>query len=189
MTTVLDIVGATILAGVLMLMVLQMNAKMTDTDFEANLEVGTQEEVTFIKEIIEHDFYKVGYHASCAILLADSTRFTFLSDMSNTGVIDTVRYYVRPGIVASNTNLKALCRVVGTGPESKLGITMLKLAYWGSDGAPKTCPVDSGSLADITSIKIQLAVESPYKVETTDTSRAMTYWEGFISPKNLRGIK
>lgn len=206
MHVILDIIGSTVVAGLILLVVFQLNHSMGNMSFQNTLDVVTQENAKTIADMINYDFYKIGYHgditsADPIVEIADSDRIKFRSDIDNNGSIDTVQYftsltpYYVPG---SATGFKQLYRNVNasTGPGARLGITSFKLTYYDTLGVLLNFPTpsDTAIRRRIRSIKIQMMVKNPIASDTTfaatlDTTFAATYWEKWISPKNLRALK
>jgi len=206
MNIMIDIVGSAVIACVILLLVFQMNQSMGSMTFQNTLDVITQENSKTIADIINFDFYKIGYGVSIdplnpAIQLADSDRITFTSDIHQRGTVDTVRYFtssVPYPIQGSTTKFKKLYRLVDTTASAgaNLGITSFRFSYYDTLGHQIVLPppTDTASLAKIKSIRIQMTVRNPISVDSTlagtfDTTFAATYWEKWISPKNLRAVK
>ena len=200
MHTMLDVVGSTILGGAVILSVVGLNGSLTNASFQNNLEIITQENVAALAGIIEHDFYKIGYRANLTspvpklpITYADSNKITFLSDMDRNGTVDVVTYYCESAAasaVGPNSNERKLFRLVNStsGTPIYIGITKFTLSYLdeNSQAINLTTPSDSVSLATIRTIKLEMQLESPC---TTEASTAATYWQKFVSPKNIRLLK
>src|SRR6266852_3864623 len=98
MTTMIDIVGSAIFAGLIILLAMQLNASTANTSLQATLDVNTQENSTTIENMINSDFYKMGYHDSLnsgnpIVELADTSSIRFRADIDGNGSVDTVRYF------------------------------------------------------------------------------------------------
>lgn len=206
MQVMIDIVGSAILAGLILLIVFQMNRSMGDMAFQNTLDVITQENSKTIADMINYDFYKIGYHDHISAVdpvveYADTNHVRFRSDIDNNGTVDTVQYYTSSTPYyehGSATPFRQLYRGVNasTGPGARLGITSFKLTYYDTLGVLLNFPTpsDTATRRRIQSIKIQMMVKNPLASDTTfaatfDTIFAATYWEKWISPKNLRALK
>jgi hypothetical protein len=199
MQYILDLIGSNMVAGVIILMILQLNMTMMNEGIQNSYEGVSQENMAVMSSIIENDFYKIGFHAKPPFFYeADSNRIGFYGDIdtNNTkGSIETVRYYTVKDDVqedATRTFYK-LFRLVNTttGEGTSLGFTTFNLTYFDSTGTElKATPLNAADRNKIVSIKIKMKLESPI-VFTDDTTRkaAASYWEKFISPKNLRRLK
>jgi len=204
----LDLIGAAVIAGMIVYSVVGLNGTMTDGAFQTTLDKITQENSQAIADLINHDFYKIGYHATLdaskpIILLADSERITFLSDIENKGVLDTVKYYtsdIVDSLDGSSLVFKKLYRTVNSasaGDGARLGLTSFKLTYFDRFGSliNLTSPTtDTIGLSNIKSVRVVMFVRNQVSADTTtvstyDTTFSSVYWEKFISPKNLRTLK
>lgn len=191
----IDTAGSIIMAGLVMLAVLKMNASLSDAGSDTNASVITQSNITAIANTITYDFYKIGYRASPAILLADSNAIIFRADLEQDGNPDTVHYWISAPLPESglNPNLEILYRSVngGTPTGATLGQTYFNLQYYDSTGARINISgadmTNLSVLARIKSIRVAITVESPNKL-MSDSTYAGAYWEEYISPKNLRTL-
>ncbi len=193
MGDMLDIISSTLIAGMLLLSVLKVNSDLTSTNSDTNMEVITQENATTIANTIAHDFFKIGYEASPAIVFADTSALTFCSQIDNNGVVDTIRYWLGAplGLSGVNPNWRTLYRIKNEEPirGASLGVTSFDLSYYDSTGQEISIPAggtsDHSILSQIKSIHIVILFQSADK---TSSGYAETYWEEFISPKNLRTL-
>ena len=168
MAAMLDLVGSFILAGFVMLMGLRLNANVANSNDSYRADVIVQESLVSLVQAIEFDFRKMGYGVAdptTVILRADSTHITFLSDVDNNGIVDTVEWYLGGSITSTpNPNDKALYRRVGQPSGSNLvgslpGVTKFTMKYLNQDGQSTTL------LGQIWIVETTLRVESPWKVQ------------------------
>jgi hypothetical protein len=150
-----------------------------------------------IARMIEYEFSRIGSGASCPspvieVATADSIAFNgnVDRDTANERVTYKVQNYTGSLTAGMNPNLKLLYRrenAVLT-PGGALGITLFKLSYYDAMGRPISFPIGGATLNTIRSVKVQLRVESAYKVNPKDPGEtyAATYWEKIISPKNIQ---
>src|SRR5512141_1401354 len=100
--TIIDIIASTIVFGSLMLMTLRLNVSQNEMMQTARGDLLVQQSIVEVTHLIEYDFRKIGYCKNTAqiitnaILLADSNRITFRTDVDNNGNVDTLRYYLGP---------------------------------------------------------------------------------------------
>jgi hypothetical protein len=200
MASMLDVIGAIILFGVVLLMTLQLNIFTAETAMQQNLTAQNQEWVTGNESglgfsgMIEYDLAQIGYGDSLApsVTLADTNRITFRADIDNNGSVDSVKYYVTnpPSIPpGGNQNLKYLFRKQNTesGLEGWVGVSQFRILYLDNMGRSLPVPVSGASLSDIRSIRVQIALESATRVKSDwDTTFASSYWETLISPANIK---
>ena len=178
-STLIDIIGSTIIGGLLLLILLRMNATAVQNNYDYNGERIVQQNLVDVVRLIEYDFRKIGYcngytnlpKQSTAIIHADSSSITFLTDVPTTsnpygdGVVDTLKYYLGSTSQLTSTpnpNDRILYRVVNhnAAAGSNLGVTQFKLTYYDSDGDIMT-NLPASPPFGIASIQIDVAVENP----------------------------
>jgi len=198
MQYMLDIISSMMVAGIITLIVLRLNTSMTQESIQIRYEWATQENISTMAEIIENDLYKIGSHATSPpnyISTADSEKIVFRGDVDTTnlpkGSIEDVSYYsVKSSITEDTRTFYKLYRKIGStaGSEVNLGFTKFKLLYY--DSLAKMIPwnVIGTKLGDIRSIKVKMKMESPLVFKKEERTPAASYWEKFISPKNLRPV-
>ena len=98
--TLLDIVGSTIIGGVLLLTLFRMNSTATQNTYNFSGELIVQENMVVTVEVLEYDLRKIGYcenpfkipNPARAILYGDSSRIKYLTDIDFDGNVDTLEY-------------------------------------------------------------------------------------------------
>ena len=184
MNTLLDIVGSTIIGGIILLLLLTYNANVSDASISQTTSNIVQSNLNSIASVLDYDFKKIGFGVtdSIKIIGADTSYISFLSDMDNNGKIDTITYFV------SNTNAlsstpnprdRFLFRTVNTQPpsSSSLGVTVFRLVYYDKHGNVTT------NLASIKSFKVELYCESTYPL--SGNTYPVAYWNKTLNPRNL----
>ena len=182
MSVLLDIMGSTIIGGIIILMLMNFSTFQTNTAITSNSELQMQQNAKTLAEILNHDFRKIGFnYDNPAFAQADSERISFYSDIDRNGSVDSVTYFVgNASEVISTTNPRdrVLHRIVNndtiSGPS--LGLTKVRFSYL--DGMH----IETTTLADIAYVKAELWIES---IEPTDGEYLFTYWEMTINPRNL----
>ena len=182
MHIILDIVGSTFIAGVVWLMLFNINTFQSNTRFASDSELQLQQNAKTLAEILNHDLRKIGYeYKGLPFIEADSEKVSFYADIDRDGTMDQVTYLISDTSESSatqNPNDVILKRIVNndtlSGPS--LGLTKLKLSYFDNIHVPTT------NFADIRYIKAELWVQSILPVEGEYKS---TYWEMTINPRNL----
>ncbi|MBT8382184.1 MAG: hypothetical protein HKO83_06350, partial [Ignavibacteriaceae bacterium] len=61
MNLLLDILGSTIIGGMIMLMMINFNIFQTNTRFSSDSELQMQQNAKTLAEIVNHDLRKIGY--------------------------------------------------------------------------------------------------------------------------------
>lgn len=96
-----------------------------------------------VSVVLRTDLQRVGYGVEGhGIVQADSTRFSFRADLSNTGTAQDVSWYrSAAGISESGEKIYQLTRVVGTDTTSyNMQAEQLRFSYSKTDGTPATSP-------------------------------------------------
>ncbi|MBI1803887.1 MAG: hypothetical protein HY033_08045 [Ignavibacteriae bacterium] len=193
MTVMLDIIGAAILVGMVVIMILNVNVNMGNENFKALTELRMQTETIQLARILEYDLHKVGYKVprAGAIRIADTSRLKFRANLFNVGsATDSVEYNLG-GFVAwsKNPRDKSLYRYENTNKVYiDFSITRLKFSYYDSRDSLMATPVTGSMLDSIKSIRILLTLESPEPFDTTRTQGSGYiggYYQKLIYPRNL----
>ncbi len=149
--TILDILGSTIIGGLLLFILFNMNNNAAQNTYNFSGELILQQNLVTTVEVLEYDFRKIGYcenpsifpHPETdAILYADTNRIKFLTDFMvspyddphGDGILDTLEYYLGPTSELTGTpnpDDRILYRVVnGVAKGVNLGITGFKIRYY-----------------------------------------------------------
>jgi len=199
--SMLDIVGSFIVGGIVFLIAMRLNAAAVETSTVYHGELKLQQNLTTLVEIMENDFRKIGYCAdhkkipepSRANMLADSTRYKFLTDLESDGSLDSVFYYVGgPSELTDTPNPRDcyLYRVVNDGtPEGwNLGVTRFRFRYFNALGDTLTFPISEPR--EVYSMEISIAIETAEPSElkyTNDPSAYEVFWKQIrVASRNLR---
>ncbi|HEX2869035.1 MAG TPA: hypothetical protein VHO03_18485 [Ignavibacteriales bacterium] len=154
-STLIDIFGSTIIGGLLFLTLLRLNDAATQNTYTFGGELEVQQNLVATVQLLEYDFRKIGYCKdytkipipSKAIIAADSTSITFLSDVApEDGIVDTVKYYLGPAselTATPNPRDRMLYRVINnaTPRGSNLGVVEFRLTYFNALGDTIQFPV------------------------------------------------
>ncbi|MEE9288639.1 MAG: hypothetical protein V3U69_03505 [Bacteroidota bacterium] len=199
MNVLLDITVSTFVAGLIILTIVGLNGVISDAAFQTTTSVAVQQDISDLARIIEFDFYKIGYSADpafddLAFLYADSARLGFRSDIDRDSTAERIWYSLEDpeieGLEGEAPPYKQLYRTVDDDEDDDIpeligtGIVEFNLQYFNGVGVQLTGfpPTDPGTLASIRSIRIQVKLQS---VILPDTVLGASYWEKYISPKNL----
>jgi hypothetical protein len=207
---ILDVIGSFILFGWLLLSTIRVGTANSENMQSYGGELLVQENLVEITKLLEYDFRKIGYckepnrlpDPTKAIVLADSTRIKFLTDVDLTGsgpdgFVDSVYYYLGPtSELASTTNPRdrMLYRVVNTdAPKgANLGVTSFLLRYFDGQGNLIGSPVTGANLQKIQTIQISIIVENTVAAEITETAPvnqqySSAFWQQMrLSSRNYR---
>ncbi|NMB82855.1 MAG: hypothetical protein GYA14_13670 [Ignavibacteria bacterium] len=178
-SALLDILGSTIIGGMLLMILLRMNDAAVKNNYDYSGERIVQQNLVEVVKLLEYDFRKIGYCANwnnfpnpaLGIIRADSNRIHFITDISTSanpfgdGILDTLKYYLGTTLelsITPNPNDRLLYRVVNsvTPRGSNLGITQFRLTYFDANGDIMTSMPAAPPLG-IAAIQIDIAVENP----------------------------
>ena len=187
----LDIVGSFIIAGMVIMILLAININNSASSNVILFTTIEQRKMTDISELIEYDFYKLGYRISGEkIAVADSDEIKFYTDIDNNDITDSIHYYLGETsdyTITVNPNDRLLYRRRNNADSVSTSIPVVdfNLSYFDSIGNA----LDYASLTSaagretIKSIKVEIKVESD---EMYDDHYRASEWKKKISPKNLR---
>ena len=185
----LDIVGSIVIGGIVILILTNINISNSAAATD-NLYAGVmQRELTSVADLIEHDFYKVGYrNPGSNIVIADSNGIKFYADIDNDGVPDEINYFrstVESFAITSNPNDFLLSREKNKEtPAASIPVVDFKLTYYDSLGQK----IDYALLSSqperdkIKTLRIRIKCESADMIN--DNYEAVE-WEKTIKPKNI----
>jgi len=172
-STLLDILGATLIGGYLLMILLRMNGSSVENTYKNSSELIVQQNLVEVVKLLEYDFRKIGYcrnfnnipDPSKAILYADHHRIRFETDVAEPPSypygdeeVDILDYYLgsttEPAVSGTpNPDDRMLYRVLNDeSPKgSNLGITSFHLNYFTSSGAliAQDPVVDRGAISVI----------------------------------------
>ena len=208
-STLIDILGSTIVGGMLFMILLRINDAAVENTFTYGSDLLVQQNLVSAVELLEYDFRKIGYckdwakipDPTKAILEADSTSIKFLTDVAvsagvldGDGVVDTLRYYLGPASELTNTGNprdRILYRQVNkdTPLGANLGITRFKLDYFNALGDTiKTYPVPVPG--EIYTLKIDLIIENTFPIISSingDSVYTVAFWRQIrLAARNIR---
>ncbi len=187
----LDIIGSTIIAGMVVMILMAVNINTTTSSAAILFTTIEQQKMTQVSEIIQYDFYKVGYLVPGEkIAIADSNEIKFYADIDNDTKIDSIHYYLGYTTdlsYTSNPNDKPLYRQRNYQSSllAEIPVVDFNLSYYDSIGnsLDYSSLTNSAGRDQIKSIKIKITVESD---ELYADEYRTSEWKKKISPKNLR---
>ena len=202
---VLDLLASSITFGTLLLMAIRLNGSVSESTQMYNGDLIVQSNITTVISMIEYDFRKIGYckdplqlpDPTKAIILADSNRIKFYTDLATPGnpdgdgTLDIVYYYLGPTSELSmtpNPRDRILYRVVNNqAPKgANLGITLFDLKFFAQNGTPfddtLKFPISAAQLGSIAAMQITIQVENlaattlRYNTAKFDNQYSTAFW-------------
>lgn len=200
-SSLLDIIGSSLVGGLLFIMGLRLNASANETSAVYSTNYILQKNMTALVGILEEDFRKIGYckdwkkipDPSRAIRTADSTTIRFWTDIGNDGTLDSITYYIGQASELASTPNPWDCYIYRqenneTALRMNLGVTRFSVKYYDALNDPLPFPITDPR--GVYFMEITVAVESaaPYKQEYTyDPSAYQVFWKQIrLVTKNLK---
>ena len=196
MTVMMDVVLASVILGMIILTIMNVNINMTQENWKGMVELNTQTEAIQLARIIEFDFYKIGFRvppaARPSFMVADSEHVKFKTNLGDqNGVIDIVEYGLGgPVLNSKNPRDRMLFRVENvTKVYINYSVIGFHISYYDSNDVKMNTPVSGASLNLIRSLKVNLKLESPEPFDTTyggGYHYASALYSKLIYPRNLK---
>jgi len=197
MNSMLDVMISFIIAGMIILIVVQVDTSVKASSIFIHQDLHTEENMKLAADIMNWEMRKIGHclvRPEKAITLADSSHIKFSYNKNPRAVLgvhlsdSTHVEYIFNTLDTETQNprdKKFIRKVNGQGNNGySLGLTRLRMQYFNQQGTELSTPVVSDSLRKIRMIRVTMQVESkePFKDEY---SRFMYIMR--ITPKNLLG--
>lgn len=195
MTVMMDIVFASVILGMIILTVMNININLTQENWKGMVELNTQTEAIQLARIMEFDFYKVGYRVPVAarpsFIIADSEHIKFKTNLGDlAGTIDIVEYGLGgPVLNSKNPRDRMLFRIENvTKVYINYSVIGFTVSYYDSNDVKLSTPISGAALNRIRSLRVILRLESPEPFDTTFAGGyqyASAMYSKLIYPRNL----
>ncbi len=197
-TTLIDLAGSFLVSGLLLLTALQLDQKSIQTTFDSQAGLTVQQNMVDLVEYLQYDFRKIGYcrnasklpnsSVSAFIQKGDTSTIWFLADASNSGNVDTVKYWLGTSEIpgSANPRVRLLYRQVNSGVPmgSNLGVTEFKIQYFDAFGIPIPTPFGAPNQAQYIVLAVRL---EPVAAFNADYSSNFVIWrQTRMVSRNLR---
>ncbi len=211
-SSIIDILGSTIIGGMLILILLTLNSSATKNQYFFSGEVRTQTAMLSTTEIMEYDLYRIGYlqdfiakanqnsnpTSNPLILDASSNSLSFntdlpksASDIEGDGIQDRITYYtgsVPVGTYPNDSLIYLYRRINNDVPQlMPVGLVFIEFKYYDADGAIITSP--NMNLTRINTIEISLKFEDPYPYDYAESKVSGTNRSNVVATSYWRHIK
>ena len=185
----LDVVGSFVIGGMVILIFANLNISISVAASENLFSGIVQGGLTSATDLIEYDFYKIGYRNSGNnIEIADSNEIKFYSDIDNDGVTDELHYFLgdaKTFTETSNPNDFLLTREKNEEiPAASIPVVDFKLTYYDSLGQKidYTLLSSQSERDKIKTLRVRMKCES---ADMIDDHYEAVEWEKTIKPKNI----
>lgn len=194
-TTILDIIGAMVIGGILLLTLFRINDNTVQNFFYYNADFILQRDLVDIIMIVEGDLRRIGYCAdpdnlippNRTILRADSNAIAFVTDLHKTGILDTVEYRTgTPDDLTGTPNPRdiPLYRIINNATQSRSVtgvVTEFDLVYFSALG--DTLPFPIVNPGQIATMELSIKVENAAAINQNFSN---AYWRQVrLASKNL----
>lgn len=195
-STILDIIGAFVIGGILLLTLFRVNDTTVQNYFYYNSDFILQRDLVDIIMIVEGDLRRIGYCAdpdnltlpNQTILFADSNAISFVTDLHRAGKLDTVEYLTgTPDDLSGTPNPRdiPLYRVINNAnaERSVTGVvTEFRLVYF--DALGDSIPLPIVSPGEIQTMELSIKVEN---ASAYNQNYSNAYWRQVrLASKNLK---
>ena len=192
---ILDILGSMVIFGLLMLILFRISESTSKNTYKGSGDLLAQQNLASIIQVLEYDLRKIGYCAdwekiptpNLSLLLVDSTKIKFLTDVDEDGNMDSLFYYLGPTselTITPNPRDRFLYRVVNneTPVGVNLGVIQFQLTYFNSLGNQLSFPISVPG--EVNTMQIDIAVED---VDAYNKEYSTAYWRQIrMVARNLR---
>jgi hypothetical protein len=191
MSTLLDIFGSVVIAGMLFMMIVKLNLFSDQAKYSSDNELKVIQNAKTLSEILEYDLRKIGYNSDHKVkfIKANIKEVEFYSAVAPTGSKnEVVRYWLEKSNVPGYSILKRTINGGNLMSGPSLGLDSLKFTYFDASKDSIKYVDTNSNLDKIRYIKTEIWVQSDYAVKdafSNDSSYSKTYWEFTINPRNL----
>ncbi len=196
-STLIDLAGSFLVSGLLLLTALHLDQKSIQTTFDSQAGLTVQQNMVELIEFFQYDFRKIGYckdadklpasSVNLFIQRGDSSEIWFLADVSNSGRVDTVKYWLGNSSIpgAANPRVRWLYRQINSNPpiSSNLGITELNIQYFDAFGGKIVTPL--GAPNQVQYIVLTVRMEPVGAINSDYSSNFITWRQTRMVSRNL----
>ena len=193
-STILDVLGATIIGGLLLLTLLRLNAHSAENHIVYGSDKRLQESSVQLAGLIENDFRKIGYCAdpgkisdtTSKVISADVSSISFLTDVDKDGNPDVIKYFLSDTTALSmtkNPRDKILYRQINSQTPLNVNsnIVAFTIKYFDVFNEELSAPVAQTSL--VAHLEVSFKVEDP---EAYNEQYSQAYWQQVrLSSRNI----
>jgi hypothetical protein len=185
MQVILDHIGAYIVAGTIIFLLLNMNLMNNNASQEYFNSSYVQEAATASARVIENDLYRLGYRVPAnVILFADTLSVRFLADINNDSIPDTVYYYLNNAVATLDKPFYR--KINGTAALIVASFNQFKFNYYDSLGSALTLATLTSQAGRNRVRSIELVSYSRWSSASAQGIYQGAAWQKRITPKNMK---
>lgn len=204
----IGLVTSYIVAGVILISLLMMNMRVSNSSAEITLTHITRDKALAITDLLYYDIPNMGYDrfdkTPQILTIADSNKIQFYRkiDRNSTGAPELITWELTNNPVSEtpNPNDRVLLRTVESGgveevTEIRQGVTTFRLWYFDehglsslpSDGQFMPTPITGADRDSVRQIYIELELQTaePLRINANNERYIRAAWEKRFSPNNL----
>ena len=194
-STIIDILGAMIVGGLLLLILLRLNGSVTEKFYTSGNDRNLQKSLAETAILIERDFRRMGYCADPykitetmdIVQVADSDFISFYTDIDKDGNLDILTYFLSDtNALAATVNPRdrILYRQINSNTPLIVSTNITKFLFEYYDVFGNNLPSPVASPGNISHMKISMGMEDP---DAYDEQYSKAYWQQVrLTSKNLR---
>jgi len=194
-STIIDVLGAIIIGGLLLLILLRLNGTVTEQFYTSGNDRNLQRSLAETAVLIEKDFRRMGYcedpykitEIMDIVQVADSDFISYYTDVDRDGNLDIITYFLSDtNALAATVNPRdrILYRQINSNTPLIVSTNVTNFLFEYYDVFGNKLPSPVASPANISHLKISMGVEDPdaYNEQYTNA-----YWQQVrLTSKNLR---
>lgn len=189
MGVMIDIIGSTIIRGVIVLVILSLNVSLNNALTQKTVRAAVKIKMVVPTQVLTDDMMLAGYNqgATKVFPMARANETQFVGDLNNDGTADIIHYYL--GAAPAGSTHRVLYRQLNLGASFLVARDVISLTFTYYNSVGVAIALGDNKLG-IKSISIKLKIESNVQVTegigTGKTAKYETaYWERTIFPKNM----
>ncbi|MGD0338972.1 MAG: hypothetical protein ABSB78_09305 [Bacteroidota bacterium] len=193
MSVMLDLIGSSIVGGILILSILRISAVGIENRSYFVEDLSVQENLRNVIEIVEDDFRKIGYGATISqngnffmqniLLEGDTSKIKYCSDIHHDTInvprtLDTITYWLGGSVLSTpNKDDRYLMRKENNQPAQawSVGLVQFKLTFLNSAGDSIPVPLSFNDRAKVRLIRIAVKVQSQFLTKSMFEADSMGY--------------
>ena len=173
----LSLTGSFIIGGLVLMTLMYVYFRFTSHQQDMSINQFTQTSIAGVSRVMDYDFDKIGYRVTSGTKITgiDTFSISFLADLDNNGVADSVCYFRSVDSAGTYMVRRTFETTVG-----QWQVAVSEFMIEGFDSA-NTKTYNAG---DVRSIAVMVVLDNN-KMATDTSSNIGSYWKKRFYPKNL----